>query len=255
MTEAEWLACDDPRPLLASLFARTQASRANPHRPAWTDERFRLFAIGCCRRVERALEFGDRYALDCLEIYAQGGAKEELLKARRFHRPAGAAASRGVSGVDRSDRVAVELAAARNLATSAVWTCTKTRPSQAAMAYIDAARTAATLELVDRNMSGPNRPNYEPPLPAELAAQSALLRDIFGNPFRPVAFDPRWRSDTAVSLARVMYESRDFTAMPILADALQDAGCEDEPVLTHGRDPHGVHVRGCWVVDRVLGEE
>jgi hypothetical protein len=81
-----------------------------------------------------------------------------------------------------------------------------------------------------------------------------LLRDIFGNPFRPVAFDPEWRTDTAVSLARRMYESRDFGTMPILADALQDAGCEDEAVLAHCRDPQQVHVRGCWVVDLVLGK-
>jgi hypothetical protein len=80
-----------------------------------------------------------------------------------------------------------------------------------------------------------------------------LFHDIFGNPFRPVAFDTAWRTDTAVSLARGMYESRDFGAMPILADALQDAGCEDEQVLNHCREP-GPHVRGCWVCDLVLGK-
>ena len=80
-----------------------------------------------------------------------------------------------------------------------------------------------------------------------------LLRDIFGNPFRPVAFSPEWRTDTAVTLARQMYESRDFSAMPILADALQDAGCDNEEVLAHCRGP-GPHVRGCWVVDLVLGK-
>jgi hypothetical protein len=84
--------------------------------------------------------------------------------------------------------------------------------------------------------------------------QSDLVRDIFGNPFRPVAFDPSWRTDTTVSLARVMYETRDFGAMPILADALQDAGCEHADILDHCRDPNGVHVRGCWVVDLVLGK-
>ena len=93
------------------------------------------------------------------------------------------------------------------------------------------------------------RPSYA----VLMSAQRALLRDIFGNPFRPVAFAPSWRSDTAVSLARGMYESRDFTAMPILADALQDAGCDDEQVLAHCRGD-GVHVRGCWVVDGVLGK-
>ena len=80
------------------------------------------------------------------------------------------------------------------------------------------------------------------------------LRDIFGNPFRPVALAPAWRTDTAVSLARAMYESREFSAMPILADALQDAGCDEPAILDHCRQP-GEHVRGCWVVDLVLGKE
>ena len=90
----------------------------------------------------------------------------------------------------------------------------------------------------------------------EPAAQHAIIRDIFGNPFRPVAFSPKWRTSTAVSLARTMYDSREFSAMPILADALQDAGCDNEDVLKHCRSakPKQVHVRGCWVVDLVLGK-
>ena len=79
------------------------------------------------------------------------------------------------------------------------------------------------------------------------------MHDIFGNPFRPVAFDPAWRTSTAVELARQMYEAREFSAMPILADALQDAGCENADVLGHCRGP-GPHVRGCWVVDLLLGK-
>jgi hypothetical protein len=87
----------------------------------------------------------------------------------------------------------------------------------------------------------------------ERREQSHLLRDIFGNPFRPVAFDAAWRTSTAVSLAGQMYESRDFGAMPILADALQDAGCDSDDILGHCRAPVS-HVRGCWVVDLVLGK-
>ena len=87
-----------------------------------------------------------------------------------------------------------------------------------------------------------------------IIVQAALFRDIFGNPFRPVVFSPAWRTDTAVSLARGMYESRDFGAMPILADALQDAGCDNDDILNHCRDPKQVHVCGCWVVDLVLGK-
>jgi len=83
-------------------------------------------------------------------------------------------------------------------------------------------------------------------------ALASFLRDIFGNPFRPVMFPPDWRTDTTVALAHTMYDSRDFSAMPILADALQDAGCPHEDVLNHCRFG-GVHVRGCWVVDLVLG--
>jgi hypothetical protein len=80
------------------------------------------------------------------------------------------------------------------------------------------------------------------------------LRDIFGNPFRPVSFPPVWRTDTAIALARNMYESRDFSAMPILADALQDAGCDSAAILDHCRSAEQLHVRGCWVVDLVLGK-
>ncbi|MCE9568268.1 MAG: hypothetical protein K8U57_40225 [Planctomycetes bacterium] len=85
----------------------------------------------------------------------------------------------------------------------------------------------------------------------ESRAQCDLLREIFGNPVLPVAVDPDWLTQTVVSVARQMYESRDFSTMPILADALQDAGCENVAVLAHCRQP-GVHVRGCWVIDMIL---
>ncbi|MCE9566331.1 MAG: hypothetical protein K8U57_30270 [Planctomycetes bacterium] len=78
------------------------------------------------------------------------------------------------------------------------------------------------------------------------------MRDIFGNPFRPVSVDPGWLTTIVIGLAQQMYESRNFSAMPILADALQDAGCENTDILNHCRDEKQVHVRGCWVVDLVL---
>lgn len=81
-----------------------------------------------------------------------------------------------------------------------------------------------------------------------------LIRDVFSNPFVHPAFEPEWRTSTAVALAQGMYKSRDFSAMPILADALQDAGCDNADILDHCRGP-GPHVRGCWVVDLVLGKE
>ena len=87
-----------------------------------------------------------------------------------------------------------------------------------------------------------------------LQAHADLLRELFGNPFRPISFPSSWRTDTARALAKQMYESRDFGAMPILADALQDAGCDNEDILARCRDAKQLHVRGCWVVDLVLGK-
>jgi len=88
---------------------------------------------------------------------------------------------------------------------------------------------------------------------AEDRQQLILARDIFGNPFRPVDFSPAWRTEHTTGIAAKMYDERDFAAMPILADALEEAGCEHPDILTHCREP-GVHVRGCWVVDLVLGK-
>jgi hypothetical protein len=82
-----------------------------------------------------------------------------------------------------------------------------------------------------------------------------LIRDIFGNPFRPVALDPAWLTSDVVALARGVYAERAFDRMPILADALQDAGCDCEEVLNHCRDATAAHVRGCWALDLVSGKE
>ncbi|QDU21618.1 hypothetical protein ETAA1_35880 [Urbifossiella limnaea] len=81
-----------------------------------------------------------------------------------------------------------------------------------------------------------------------------LVRCVSGNPFHPSPFSPTWRTEAVVGLARGMYESRGFGPMPVLADALEDAGCADAAILTHCRGD-GPHVRGCWVVDLVLGKE
>jgi hypothetical protein len=85
----------------------------------------------------------------------------------------------------------------------------------------------------------------------EAAAQAAILRDIFGNPFRQTHLDDTWRSETVVSLASQMYETRDFSLMAVLGDALQDVGCADENILEHCRGT-GPHSRGCWLVDLIL---
>ena len=90
-------------------------------------------------------------------------------------------------------------------------------------------------------------------LPDRAPAVSDILRDIVGNPFRPVAPDPSWLTSTVVGLAAAIYDARAFHDLPILADALQDCGCDDEAVLAHCRGA-GPHARGCWVVDLCLGK-
>ena len=81
-----------------------------------------------------------------------------------------------------------------------------------------------------------------------------LLRDIFSNPFRPVTLDPRWLSSTVRDLAQVIYDARVFDRMPILGDALLDAGCDSDEIIKHCQGP-GPHVRGSWVVDLLTGRK
>ncbi len=88
---------------------------------------------------------------------------------------------------------------------------------------------------------------------AELAAQADLLRCIAGSPYRPVACDPSWRTSTVVGLAAAIYADRAFDRLPVLADALEDAGCDCPDFLGHCRN-HPEHARGCWVVDKILGK-
>jgi hypothetical protein len=92
---------------------------------------------------------------------------------------------------------------------------------------------------------------------AELDAQTALLCDLFGNLFRPTAIDPtilRWNNGTIPKLAHAIYDERAFDRLPILGDALEEAGCTSEELLAHCRAGGG-HVRGCWAVDLLLGKE
>lgn len=76
---------------------------------------------------------------------------------------------------------------------------------------------------------------------------------IVGSPFRPVAFDPRWNTSTVLCLAQAIYADRAFDRLPILADALEEAGCDHLDVLRHCRE-EATHARGCWVIDGLLGK-
>jgi hypothetical protein len=81
-----------------------------------------------------------------------------------------------------------------------------------------------------------------------------LLRDVFGNPFRPPAIDPNWlawHEGVVARMARDLHDRRCFGEMPVLGDALEDAGCTDEVILSHCR-AGGLHARGCWLLDLIL---
>jgi hypothetical protein len=87
-----------------------------------------------------------------------------------------------------------------------------------------------------------------------------LLREVFGNPFRPSTIDPAWQTPQVVALAQAAYDQRelpagtlDATRLAVLADALEEAGCDQADLLAHLRGP-GPHVRGCWAVDLILGK-
>jgi hypothetical protein len=230
MTEAEWLASADPTAMLWMLS------------DAASNRKLQLFTAACCRRVHQhygsiwELEHADLW-LAVLERSADGVAEPnewdralELLRQKRN---------------DIKDRTEDMLGAH-----FCAFLC--------AIAIDDDAPSAALWASVNANIAlsdFPRRPEVDEVAGSpESKIQAPLLRDIFGNPFRPISFPAAWRTDTALSLAQQMYDSRDFGAMPILADAIEDAGCENEDILSHCRDTSLTHVRGCWVVDLVLGK-
>jgi hypothetical protein len=89
---------------------------------------------------------------------------------------------------------------------------------------------------------------------AEAQRQCDLVRCIFGNPFRVVHLDPAWLTPQALAVAGTAYVEDSWDGLPLLADALEEAGCSDAAILSHLRGP-GPHFRGCWVVDLLLGKE
>jgi hypothetical protein len=106
------------------------------------------------------------------------------------------------------------------------------------------------------NDDGPSAPREGAPdseglRESHLRMQAAVIRDIIGEAVCPISFDPRWRTSDVMGIARAIYDEKAFARMPILADTLMDAGCEDEQFISHCRG-RGPHVRGCWIVDLVL---
>jgi hypothetical protein len=125
----------------------------------------------------------------------------------------------------------------------------------ASRAEVDAAWEAA--EAAGHRGWDPHLPVYAALAgAAERTAQCPLMRDIFGSPFRPVSLNSAWLAwnDGIIrKLAQAIYEERAFDRLPVLGDALEEAGCTDAAILSHCRGP-GPHVRGCWVIDLLLGK-
>jgi hypothetical protein len=110
-------------------------------------------------------------------------------------------------------------------------------------------------QILSAEISLHEDPLRPPPPPWPLAGEACrLLREVVGNPFRPAALDLdwlTWREGTVPKIARVIYAERRFEDLPILADALEEAGCTSADILGHFREP-GAHVRGCWALDCIL---
>jgi hypothetical protein len=208
MTEAEWLAGDDPQKLIEFLCEL----------PA-TDRKLRLFGVACCRQVWNLLtEDCFRAAVELAERFADGKAsKKELADAKKA---SGAALERnGLAGV----------IGPKYCALGSAWSTTRNPPTAAIYPlWVFTEQSQREWELL-------------------------LARDIFGNPFRSLAVDPGWLTPTVVQFAQSIYDTRAIERLPILADALEEAGCTDAAILAHCRQP-GEHVRGCWVVDLILGK-
>jgi hypothetical protein len=139
---------------------------------------------------------------------------------------------------------------------SAVYRALSTAPSWESVQQIAATISAAVYH------AGPPGYSYEAcrlryaARDVERVRQAALAQDVFGAPFlpaQPEAFWLRWNDGCVGKIAQSIYDERRFQEIPILADALEDAGCDDEDILTHCRRP-GRHVRGCWVIDLLLGK-
>jgi hypothetical protein len=222
MTEAEWLAATDAMPMLQFLVGKA------------SDRKLRLFICAWGYDAwSKMLDECSREAIVVAERFADGLADQSELTASFQD----ALCAWDAIKIVRGGRHGKPIRSGETY--------------QAAKQAAEVARNASDPKLCDASVAHRLSWRLSGATRYTLACH---LRDIFGNPCRPVPSDPSWLTSTVTDLARQMYESRDFSAMPILADALQDAGCDSDDILDHCRGP-GPHVRGCWVVDLVLGKE
>jgi hypothetical protein len=221
MTEAEWLACEDTETMLECLV-KAQFPDAEPGNWGRGERKKRLFVYACLRRTWSLLPPEYKNIVAVFERVSDGAVGDETRHA---------------------DWLAAE---------SVRW---EHDNLLFALGYDDIGLLCSIAAgIAARHTSEQSRAVRETQTwrPKEHQEQTAILRDIFGNPFRSVQ-PGHWITPAAVSVARDCYDRRDFTALPLLADLLEEAGCPEQSVLDHCRQP-GEHVRGCWVVDLILGK-
>jgi hypothetical protein len=226
MTESEWLACTDPDKML-------QYSHKKP-----SERKRRLFCCACCRRLWSLLtDQRSRKVIEVTELYVDGLTSKKEMDAAQA---AAAAASKEVAEMAPPPRP-------------------NRRETRAGLMAVEAAWAAPRLSKLSAQFA--RRAVWEAGQAEEEAFQCEILRDLFGNPFRPVSIEPSWLTPTVTSLATAAYEERelpsghlDAARLGVLTDALEGAGCDNAEILTHCCSG-GEHVRGCWVVDLLLGKE
>ena len=235
MTEQEWLACTRPGPLLRFL-AGTSSERKQV-----SERKLRLFAVGCCRMIWHLFrDKRSRRAVQIAERFADGNATPDTLVAARQ-------SAQAASGLDGG---AALMAAYPDAHEAAVYTGSHALGHQFTLTSCSSSRTAWVNAEAESDKK-----------------QATLFRCIFGNPFHPLP--PKrgrkkweeefhtwlaWNRGRLVRLAEQIYKERAFNRLPTLADALEESGCQEAALLAHCRGP-GPHVRGCWVVDLLLGTE
>jgi hypothetical protein len=249
MTEIEWGSCSQVLAMLLQLRPKNSPRR-------WSTRKARLFSVACCRRVWHLLDSpADRRAVEVAEEVAEK--KMRLTDLRVSHEAAsitdlGPDPSPWGPGLGWSYMSSHEWDCCYGLWVSPERrrVCRVARWASTPTPWGCPESTANDARVLLSFRTGLDEAK------AEERVQCGLLRDIVGPPIRP-AVQGAWLSSNGGAvrgLAEATYEERAFDLLPILADALEDAGCSDEALLGHLRGP-GPHVRGCWVVDLILGKE
>jgi hypothetical protein len=215
VTEGEWLACTDPMPMLEQLRGKA------------TDRKLRLFACACIWDYLRFMEanaLSVERSLVIYEHFADGSVTRE------------------------------EWWNTTGNNCLFIWKAEANAFQEACSAAETASGVAGWHEVRDNKFNRTQEEEHH-------KHECRQVRDIFGNTFRNITIDPVWLTSTVTNLAQSAYEERtlpsgelDPARLAVLSDALEETGCDNAYILRHLRGP-GPHVRGCWVVDLLLGKD